>query len=110
MNLRLCWVRKARGHQTVTLAHIEGQSRGGVHASVQPPPICALLQVLYNISSVHAKKDEWKKAEEQLALAAKMKSEPRHAKIERAMECIWVSEATRLDGRTDRGQDSSGLC
>lgn len=46
-------------------------------------------EVLYNISSVHARKDEWKKAEEQLALAAKMKSEPRHAKIERAMECVW---------------------
>jgi hypothetical protein len=40
---------------------------------------------------MHAKKEEWKKAEEQLALATNMKSEPRHSKIDKAMESIWVS-------------------
>lgn len=48
------------------------------------------FQVLYNIASTHAKKEEWKKAEEQLALAANMKSEPRHSKIDKAMESVWV--------------------
>ncbi|XP_024407282.2 neutrophil cytosol factor 2 [Desmodus rotundus] len=46
-------------------------------------------EVLYNIAVMHAKKEEWKKAEEQLALAMSMKSEPRHSKIDKAMECIW---------------------
>lgn len=50
-----------------------------------------LSQVLYNIALMHAKKEEWKKAEEQLALATSMKSEPRHSKIDKAMESIWVS-------------------
>nr|AFJ19028.1 neutrophil cytosolic factor 2 mutant isoform 2 [Rattus norvegicus] len=45
--------------------------------------------VLYNIALMHAKKEEWKKAEEQLALATNMKSEPRHSKIDKAMESIW---------------------
>lgn len=40
---------------------------------------------------MHAKKEEWKKAEEHLALAMSMKSEPRHSKIDKAMECVWVS-------------------
>ncbi|XP_005071342.1 neutrophil cytosol factor 2 [Mesocricetus auratus] len=46
-------------------------------------------EVLYNIALMHAKKEEWKKAEEQLALATNMKSEPRHSKIDKAMESIW---------------------
>ncbi|XP_035871127.1 neutrophil cytosol factor 2 [Phyllostomus discolor] len=46
-------------------------------------------EVLYNIALMHAKKEEWKKAEEQLALAMSMKSEPRHSKIDKAMECVW---------------------
>ncbi|EGW08700.1 Neutrophil cytosol factor 2, partial [Cricetulus griseus] len=46
-------------------------------------------EVLYNIAFMHAKKEEWKKAEEQLALATNMKSEPRHSKIDKAMESIW---------------------
>ncbi|GAB1285541.1 Neutrophil cytosol factor 2 [Apodemus speciosus] len=46
-------------------------------------------KVLYNIALMHAKKEEWKKAEEQLALATSMKSEPRHSKIDKAMESIW---------------------
>ncbi|CAO2637231.1 Neutrophil cytosol factor 2 [Lemmus lemmus] len=46
-------------------------------------------EVLYNIALVHAKREEWKKAEEQLALATNMKSEPRHSKIDKAMESIW---------------------
>ncbi|KAM5144304.1 neutrophil cytosol factor 2 isoform 2-T2 [Callospermophilus lateralis] len=33
--------------------------------------------------------EEWKKAEEQLALATNMKSEPRHSKIDKAMESVW---------------------
>ncbi|XP_063469878.1 neutrophil cytosol factor 2 isoform X2 [Symphalangus syndactylus] len=47
-------------------------------------------EVLYNIAFMYAKKEEWKKAEEQLALATSMKSEPRHSKIDKAMECVWV--------------------
>ncbi|XP_060053793.1 neutrophil cytosol factor 2 isoform X1 [Erinaceus europaeus] len=46
-------------------------------------------EVLYNIAFMHAKKEEWKKAEEHLALAMNMKSEPRHSKIDKAMECVW---------------------
>uniref|UniRef100_A0A452G0P1 Neutrophil cytosol factor 2 n=1 Tax=Capra hircus TaxID=9925 RepID=A0A452G0P1_CAPHI len=48
-------------------------------------------EVLYNIAFIYAKREEWKKAEEHLALAASMKSEPRHSKIDRAMESVWVS-------------------
>ena len=40
---------------------------------------------------MYAKKEEWKKAEEHLALAVSMKSEPRHSKIDKAMESVWVS-------------------
>lgn len=40
---------------------------------------------------MYAKKEEWKQAEEHLALAMSMKSEPRHTKIDKAMECVWVS-------------------
>lgn len=47
--------------------------------------------MLYNIAFMYAKKEEWKKAEEHLALASSMKSEPRHSKIDKAMECVWVS-------------------
>ncbi|XP_008566163.1 PREDICTED: neutrophil cytosol factor 2 isoform X1 [Galeopterus variegatus] len=46
-------------------------------------------EVLYNIALMYAKKGEWKKAEEQLALATRMKSEPRHSKIDKATECVW---------------------
>lgn len=56
-----------------------------------------LFQVLYNIAFMHAKKEEWKKAEEQLALATNMKSEPRHSKIDKAMESIWVSAVTERE-------------
>ncbi|XP_012871240.1 PREDICTED: neutrophil cytosol factor 2 isoform X2 [Dipodomys ordii] len=47
-------------------------------------------EVLYNIAFLYAKKEEWKKAEEQLAVAMKMKSEPRHSKIDKALESVWV--------------------
>ncbi|KAJ8794824.1 hypothetical protein J1605_018817 [Eschrichtius robustus] len=46
-------------------------------------------EVLYNIAFMYAKKEEWKKAEEHLALAVNMKSEPRHSKIDKAMESVW---------------------
>uniref|UniRef100_A0A8C3YPT4 Neutrophil cytosol factor 2 n=1 Tax=Catagonus wagneri TaxID=51154 RepID=A0A8C3YPT4_9CETA len=46
-------------------------------------------EVLYNIAFMFAKKEEWKKAEEHLALAVSMKSEPRHSKIDKAMESVW---------------------
>ncbi|NP_001075570.1 neutrophil cytosol factor 2 [Oryctolagus cuniculus] len=49
-------------------------------------------EVLYNIALMYAKKKEWKKAEEQLALALSMKSEPRHSKVDKAMECVWKQE------------------
>lgn len=46
-------------------------------------------EVLYNVAFMYAKKEEWTKAEEHLALATSMKSEPRHSKIDKAMECVW---------------------
>ncbi|KAG8517338.1 Neutrophil cytosol factor 2 [Galemys pyrenaicus] len=46
-------------------------------------------EVLYNIAFIYAKREEWKQAEEHLALAMSMKSEPRHSKIDKAMECVW---------------------
>lgn len=55
--------------------------------------------MLYNIAFMYAKKEEWKKAEEQLALATSMKSEPRHSKIDKAMECVWVSVLVMQVGR-----------
>ncbi|XP_075396612.1 neutrophil cytosol factor 2 [Tenrec ecaudatus] len=46
-------------------------------------------EVLYNIALMHAKREEWKKAEENLMLATSMKSEPRHSKMDKALDCIW---------------------
>ncbi|XP_040841288.1 neutrophil cytosol factor 2 isoform X3 [Ochotona curzoniae] len=46
-------------------------------------------EVLYNIALMYAKKEEWKQAEEQLALALNLKSEPRHSRVDKAMECVW---------------------
>lgn len=69
------------------LGILPGSCFGVVSSFVWP----LLFQVLYNIAFMHAKKEEWKKAEEQLALATNMKSEPRHSKIDKAMESIWVS-------------------
>ncbi|XP_066117415.1 neutrophil cytosol factor 2 isoform X1 [Saccopteryx bilineata] len=46
-------------------------------------------EVLYNIALMHAKQEDWKKAEEHLVRAMSMKSEPRHSKIDKAMECVW---------------------
>ncbi|XP_060088397.1 neutrophil cytosol factor 2 [Heteronotia binoei] len=45
-------------------------------------------EVLYNIALARAKLEDWKKAEEHLTMAMKMKTEPRHNKIDRAMESI----------------------
>nr|XP_056700317.1 neutrophil cytosol factor 2 [Euleptes europaea] len=45
-------------------------------------------EVLSNIALAHAKLEDWKKAEEHLTMAMKMKTEPRHYKIDRAMESI----------------------
>lgn len=50
----------------------------------------SLRQILYNIALVYATMEDWKKAEEHLTLAASMKSEPQHNKIDRAMEAILV--------------------
>ncbi|XP_019386517.1 PREDICTED: neutrophil cytosol factor 2 isoform X2 [Crocodylus porosus] len=47
-------------------------------------------EVLYNIALVYAKLEDWKKAEEHLILATSMKSEPRHNKIDKAMQAILV--------------------
>lgn len=55
--------------------------------------------MLYNVAFMYAKKEEWKKAEENLALAMSMKSEPRHSKIDKAMECVWVSVRMMPDGK-----------
>ncbi|XP_055963966.1 neutrophil cytosol factor 2 [Sorex fumeus] len=47
-------------------------------------------EVLYNIASVHARREEWKKAEEQLAQAANScQADPRQAKIQRALDSVW---------------------
>ncbi|CAO2637232.1 Neutrophil cytosol factor 2 [Lemmus lemmus] len=70
--------------------------RGMLYYSMENSTWLLLSQVLYNIALVHAKREEWKKAEEQLALATNMKSEPRHSKIDKAMESIWVSRAHPL--------------
>ncbi|NWW49006.1 NCF2 factor, partial [Pedionomus torquatus] len=45
-------------------------------------------EILYNIGLVYATIEDWKKAEEHLTLAMRMKSEPQHNKIDRAMEAI----------------------
>uniref|UniRef100_A0A674IAK2 Neutrophil cytosolic factor 2 n=1 Tax=Terrapene triunguis TaxID=2587831 RepID=A0A674IAK2_9SAUR len=45
-------------------------------------------EVLYNIALLYAKLEDWRKAEEHLTLAISMKTEPRHNKIDRAMEAI----------------------
>ncbi|XP_030427265.1 neutrophil cytosol factor 2 isoform X2 [Gopherus evgoodei] len=47
-------------------------------------------EVLYNIALLYAKLEDWRKAEEHLTLAISMKTEPRHNKIDRAMEAILV--------------------
>lgn len=64
-----------------------------------------LFQVLYNVALMYAKKEDWAKAEEHLALATSMKSEPRHSKIDKALECVWVS----LWGRRGGERMSLGL-
>ncbi|XP_014803443.1 PREDICTED: neutrophil cytosol factor 2 [Calidris pugnax] len=45
-------------------------------------------EILYNIGLVYATIEDWKKAEEHLTLAMRVKSEPQHNKIDRAMEAI----------------------
>ncbi|XP_053101800.1 neutrophil cytosol factor 2 isoform X2 [Hemicordylus capensis] len=45
-------------------------------------------EVLYNLALANAKLEEWKKAEEQLLMAMKMKTELQHNKIKKAMESI----------------------
>lgn len=67
--------------------------RGGEVQPVAAPTdtVHAPCQVLYNIALMYAKKEEWKQAEEQLALALNLKSEPRHSRVDKAMECVWVS-------------------
>lgn len=50
----------------------------------------SLRQILYNTALVYATVEDWKKAEEHLALAMSMKSEPQHNKIDKAMEAILV--------------------
>lgn len=55
--------------------------------------------MLYNVAFMYAKKEEWKQAEEHLALAMSMKSEPRHTKIDKAMECVWVSALMTWGGQ-----------
>ncbi|XP_045153924.1 neutrophil cytosol factor 2 [Echinops telfairi] len=46
-------------------------------------------EVLYNIALTHAQRGEWKEAEESLTLATSMKSEARHSKMDKALDCIW---------------------
>uniref|UniRef100_A0A8D0G8F6 Neutrophil cytosolic factor 2 n=1 Tax=Sphenodon punctatus TaxID=8508 RepID=A0A8D0G8F6_SPHPU len=48
----------------------------------------SLMAILYNIALMHANLEEWKKAEEHLIRAMGMKTEPRHNKIDKAMESI----------------------
>ncbi|KAJ6650950.1 hypothetical protein lerEdw1_001419 [Lerista edwardsae] len=49
---------------------------------------CTGELVLYNIALAHAKLEEWKKAEEHLAMAMNVKCESRHIKIDKALESI----------------------
>uniref|UniRef100_A0A8B9C0D1 Neutrophil cytosolic factor 2 n=1 Tax=Anser brachyrhynchus TaxID=132585 RepID=A0A8B9C0D1_9AVES len=53
-------------------------------------------EILYNIALVYATMEDWKKAEEHLTLAACMKSEPQHNKIDRAMEAILKQKLYEL--------------
>ncbi|EOB08434.1 Neutrophil cytosol factor 2, partial [Anas platyrhynchos] len=53
-------------------------------------------EILYNIALVYATMEDWKKAEEHLTLAASMKSEPQHNKIDRAMEAILKQKLYEL--------------
>ncbi|XP_009558414.2 neutrophil cytosol factor 2 isoform X2 [Cuculus canorus] len=53
-------------------------------------------EILYNIALVYATTEDWKKAEEHLALAMSMKSEPQHNKIDRAMEAILKQKLCEL--------------
>ncbi|NXH11989.1 NCF2 factor, partial [Bucco capensis] len=53
-------------------------------------------EILYNIALVYATMEDWKKAEEHLALAVNMKSEPQHNKIDRAMEAILKQKVCEL--------------
>lgn len=52
-------------------------------------------QVLHNLALAHAKLEEWKKAEEHLAMAMNLKCENRHNKIDRAMESILVRKCKK---------------
>uniref|UniRef100_A0A674I676 Neutrophil cytosolic factor 2 n=1 Tax=Terrapene triunguis TaxID=2587831 RepID=A0A674I676_9SAUR len=83
------------------------------------PILCSLstLQVLYNIALLYAKLEDWRKAEEHLTLAISMKTEPRHNKIDRAMEAILggrcssdivivTASATRKRGRRGEAQEN----
>ncbi|XP_008112920.2 neutrophil cytosol factor 2 [Anolis carolinensis] len=45
-------------------------------------------EVLYNIALAYAKLDDWKKAEEHMTKAEKLKTGPRHSKIDKAMASI----------------------
>lgn len=63
----------------------------------------SLWQILYNIALVYATMEDWKKAEEHLTLAASMKSEPQHNKIDRAMEAILVRRSRPYSGVLARG-------
>ncbi|KAJ7332334.1 hypothetical protein JRQ81_014514 [Phrynocephalus forsythii] len=45
-------------------------------------------EVLYNMAVAYAKLEDWKKAEEHLTRAMKLKTGPRHNKIDKAMESI----------------------
>ncbi|KFP30119.1 Neutrophil cytosol factor 2, partial [Colius striatus] len=53
-------------------------------------------EILYNIALVYATMEDWKKAEEHLMLATRMKSEPQHNKIDRAMEAILKQKLCEL--------------
>ncbi|KAJ1172105.1 hypothetical protein NDU88_003957 [Pleurodeles waltl] len=45
-------------------------------------------EILHNLALVHAMLKDWRKAEETLTLAISLKTEPRHSKIEKALESI----------------------
>uniref|UniRef100_A0A8C0GAE7 Neutrophil cytosolic factor 2 n=1 Tax=Chelonoidis abingdonii TaxID=106734 RepID=A0A8C0GAE7_CHEAB len=58
--------------------------------------VASLTSVLYNIALLYAKLEDWRKAEEHLTLAISMKTEPRHNKIDRAMEAILEEPSNDL--------------
>lgn len=53
-------------------------------------------EILHNLALVHAMLQDWRKAEETLTLAVSLKTEPRHSKIDKALESILKQKVYTL--------------